>query len=114
MSAFANCGRAFAHVLSISSSARESSVGVISRVKSPLLLGFDWRASPSVPFGDTSRNTWWRSSQFYRKSSSAKGMRAMLQERPARIERRLSAILAADVAGYSRIMHNDEETTHTV
>jgi class 3 adenylate cyclase len=40
-------------------------------------------------------------------------MPAMLQERPARIERRLSAILAADVAGYSRIMHNDEETTHT-
>src|SRR5205814_3697466 len=30
----------------------------------------------------------------------------------ARVERRLSAILAADVAGYSRLMHNDEETTH--
>jgi class 3 adenylate cyclase len=27
-------------------------------------------------------------------------------------ERRLSAILAADVAGYSRLMHNDEEATH--
>jgi adenylate cyclase len=26
--------------------------------------------------------------------------------------RRLSAILAADVAGYSRLMHNDEEATH--
>jgi TolB-like protein/class 3 adenylate cyclase/tetratricopeptide (TPR) repeat protein len=36
----------------------------------------------------------------------------MVQERPARIERRLSAILAADVAGYSRLMHNDEEATH--
>jgi TolB-like protein/Flp pilus assembly protein TadD len=36
----------------------------------------------------------------------------MLRERPARIERRLSAILAADVAGYSRLMHADEETTH--
>jgi class 3 adenylate cyclase len=58
-------------------------------------------------------NSWWRSSQFYRKNSSAKGVRAMLQERPVRIERRLSAILAADVAGYSRIMHNDEEATHT-
>src|SRR5215831_5952574 len=40
------------------------------------------------------------------------GLRAMVQERPARVERRLSAILAADVAGYSRLMHDDEETTH--
>jgi TolB-like protein/Tfp pilus assembly protein PilF len=36
----------------------------------------------------------------------------MVQERPVRVERRLSAILAADVAGYSRLMHTDEETTH--
>ena len=36
----------------------------------------------------------------------------MLEEGPARIERRLSAILAADVAGYSRLMHDDEEATH--
>jgi TolB-like protein/Tfp pilus assembly protein PilF len=36
----------------------------------------------------------------------------MVQERPSRIERRLSAILAADVAGYSRLMHHDEEATH--
>jgi TolB-like protein/class 3 adenylate cyclase/tetratricopeptide (TPR) repeat protein len=36
----------------------------------------------------------------------------MVQERPIRVERRLSAILAADVAGYSRLMHNDEEATH--
>jgi TolB-like protein/class 3 adenylate cyclase len=36
----------------------------------------------------------------------------MVQERPDRIERRLSAILAADVAGYSRLMHSDEEATH--
>jgi class 3 adenylate cyclase/TolB-like protein/Tfp pilus assembly protein PilF len=36
----------------------------------------------------------------------------MVQERPDRVERRLSAILAADVAGYSRLMHNDEEATH--
>jgi class 3 adenylate cyclase len=43
----------------------------------------------------------------------AKGMRAMLQQRTARLERRLSAILAADVAGYSRIMHHDEEATHS-
>ena len=40
------------------------------------------------------------------------GLRAMVQERPVRVERRLSAILAADVAGYSRLMHSDEEPTH--
>ncbi|WP_407159857.1 adenylate/guanylate cyclase domain-containing protein [Bradyrhizobium sp. STM 3557] len=37
----------------------------------------------------------------------------MAQERLGRVERRLSAILAADVAGYSRLMHRDEEATHT-
>src|SRR5258707_665105 len=37
----------------------------------------------------------------------------MVQEQPVRVERRLSAILAADVAGYSRLMHNNEEGTHT-
>ncbi|CCE04502.1 conserved hypothetical protein [Bradyrhizobium sp. STM 3843] len=36
----------------------------------------------------------------------------MEQQRPIRVERRLSAILAADVAGYSRLMHRDEEATH--
>jgi TolB-like protein/class 3 adenylate cyclase len=36
----------------------------------------------------------------------------MVQERPVRVERRLSAILAADVVGYSRLMHSDEEATH--
>jgi len=36
----------------------------------------------------------------------------MVQEQPSRIKRRLSAILAADVAGYSRLMHSDEEATH--
>jgi class 3 adenylate cyclase len=29
-----------------------------------------------------------------------------------RVERRLTAILVADVAGYSRLMHQDEEGTH--
>lgn len=29
-----------------------------------------------------------------------------------RVERRLAAILVADLAGYSRLMHNDEEATH--
>src|SRR6201991_131271 len=36
----------------------------------------------------------------------------MVQEQPVRVERRLAAILAADVAGYSRLMHKDEEATH--
>src|ERR1700687_991345 len=35
----------------------------------------------------------------------------MVQERPVRVERRLSAILAADVAGYSRLMGLDEVGT---
>ncbi|HEX2656594.1 MAG TPA: adenylate/guanylate cyclase domain-containing protein, partial [Xanthobacteraceae bacterium] len=35
----------------------------------------------------------------------------MAQEGAAR-GRRLAAIMVADVAGYSRLMHNDEETTH--
>jgi adenylate cyclase len=35
----------------------------------------------------------------------------MVQERPLRFERRLSAILVADVAGYSRLVHRDEEAT---
>jgi class 3 adenylate cyclase len=39
-------------------------------------------------------------------------LRKLRPEAPLRIERRLSAILAADVAGYSRLMHNDEEATH--
>jgi TolB-like protein/class 3 adenylate cyclase/Flp pilus assembly protein TadD len=39
-------------------------------------------------------------------------LRTMPQVPPSRVERRLSAILAADVAGYSRLMHNDEESTH--
>lgn len=37
----------------------------------------------------------------------------MAQERLGRVERRSAAILAADVAGYSRLMHRDEEATHT-
>lgn len=37
----------------------------------------------------------------------------MEQDRPVRLERRLVAIMAADVAGYSRLMHHDEEATHT-
>jgi TolB-like protein/class 3 adenylate cyclase len=35
----------------------------------------------------------------------------MLQDRPVRVERRLSAIVAADVAGYSRLMGIDEAGT---
>ena len=37
---------------------------------------------------------------------------AMISPTRMRAERRLAAILVADVAGYSRLMHQDEETTH--
>jgi TolB-like protein len=37
---------------------------------------------------------------------------AMISPTRIRAERRLAAILVADVAGYSRLMHQDEETTH--
>jgi TolB-like protein len=36
----------------------------------------------------------------------------MVHERSGRIGRRLTAIMAADIAGYSRLMHDDEEGTH--
>ncbi len=36
----------------------------------------------------------------------------MPQQTPNEVKRRLSAILVADVAGYSRLMHHDEEATH--
>ena len=36
----------------------------------------------------------------------------MAEEHPGRVGRRLAAIVAADVAGYSRLMHHDEEATH--
>src|SRR4051812_27002331 len=36
----------------------------------------------------------------------------MGQEPSGRVQRKLLAILAADVASYSRLMHNDEEATH--
>src|SRR6266581_8616721 len=45
-------------------------------------------------------------------TAARRDLRAMAQQPPMRVERRLSAILAADVAGYSRLMHNDEEATH--
>src|SRR5712672_1741763 len=54
----------------------------------------------------------WRGSRIYRTRCGTRGLRAMAHERPGRIERRLSAIMAADVAGYSRLMHNHEEATH--
>src|SRR5215469_10575088 len=37
----------------------------------------------------------------------------MAEAHPGRVGRRLAAIVAADVAGYSRLMHHDEEATHS-
>src|SRR5215831_13572337 len=39
-------------------------------------------------------------------------LRAMAEAHPGTVGRRLSAIVAADVASYSRLMHHDEEATH--
>ena len=36
----------------------------------------------------------------------------MTEAQPGRVGRRLAAIVAADVAGYSRLMGLDEEATH--
>src|SRR6202140_4483524 len=36
-----------------------------------------------------------------------------MDQKQPRVGRRLSAILAADVSGYSRLMHDDEEATHS-
>ena len=54
----------------------------------------------------------WPGHPIRRTLSHGFGLQAMVQKRPVRVERKLSAILAADVAGYSRLMHHDEETTH--
>src|ERR1700758_1175676 len=36
----------------------------------------------------------------------------MAEAHPGRVGRRLAAIVAADVAGYSRLLRDDEEATH--
>src|SRR5277367_6244152 len=47
----------------------------------------------------------------YRTNGVRRDLRAMVQEHPSRMGRRLSAIVAADVAGYSRLMGLDEAGT---
>src|SRR5450631_1248813 len=47
----------------------------------------------------------------YMMTRRPEGLRAMVADQPNRIERRLAAILAADVAGYSRLMGLDEVGT---
>ena len=47
----------------------------------------------------------------YGKSANGTSIAAMKATAEARVERRLAAILAADVAGYSRLMGADEEGT---
>src|SRR5262249_51785303 len=37
----------------------------------------------------------------------------MMQEQPCHVQPRVSAIMTPHLAGYSRLMHNDEEATHT-
>ena len=54
----------------------------------------------------------WPGHPIRRTISHGFGLQAMVQKRPVRVERKLSAILAADVAGYARLMHTEEEATH--
>src|SRR6266540_6947404 len=54
----------------------------------------------------------WRCHHIHSTLSLRLDCHAMMQERPVLVERRLAAILAADVAGYSRLMHHEEEATH--
>ena len=56
----------------------------------------------------------WLGSGFYPTTCVRRDLRAMEQQPPTRVERRLSAILAADVAGYSRLMGLDEVGTARV
>src|ERR1700733_8940138 len=53
----------------------------------------------------------WRGSSFIVQNGVRRNFRAMVQEHPSRIGRRLSAIMSADVAGYSRLMGLDETGT---
>src|SRR5215212_1227969 len=53
----------------------------------------------------------WRGGGFCRTTAARRDLRAMLEQRPTRVGRRLSAIVAADVAGYSRLMGLDEAGT---
>src|SRR4051794_36621371 len=46
-----------------------------------------------------------------RAASSLSGGEAMSGASPSRVQRRLAAILAADVVGYSHLMGHDEEGT---
>jgi class 3 adenylate cyclase len=71
-----------------------------------------WQSPPKadVPWLELAE-AHWRRDPIYRTVCSV-WIAAMVQERPIRVERRLSAILAADVAGYSRLMHQAEEATH--
>src|SRR5712671_1568725 len=83
----------------------------------PLFQGTKNTTLHELQTGDRSRATdnsvkrVWRC-RLIRRTITLVGLRAMVEERPVRVERRLSAILAADVAGYSRLMHRDEEATH--
>jgi TolB-like protein/class 3 adenylate cyclase len=53
----------------------------------------------------------WRGSSFIVQNDVRRDLRAMVPEHPSRIGRRLSAIVPADVAGYSRLMGLDETGT---
>src|SRR6476619_8123411 len=68
---------------------------------------------PACPSPEPIRSIWCCSGS-YSTTIARRGCVRMVQERPGRVDRRLSAILAADVAGYSRLMGLDEVGTARV
>ena len=67
--------------------------------------------SAAIPPWRCQWNSCWHSSRIFRTTFVRRDLRAMEQQLPTRVGRRLSAIVAADVAGYSRLMGLDEVGT---
>ena len=62
--------------------------------------------------GSASLALQWATNKAARRLKQLRAFSAVEQKRPAAVERRLAAILLADVVGYSRLMSDDEEGTH--
>jgi adenylate cyclase len=62
--------------------------------------------------GSASLGLQWAASKAVRRLKQLRAFPAAEPKRPAAVQRRLAAILLADVVGYSRLMNDDEEGTH--
>jgi adenylate cyclase len=62
--------------------------------------------------GSASLALQWATNNAVRRLKQLRAFSAVELKRPAAVERRLAAILLADVVGYSRLMNDDEEGTH--